>query len=76
MVELEEGQVLRRDVFPQYWDGKSPFTARLATPSEELDYHHMNEGISEFDSESIWWFYYDYVGDLLKAERRKAAKAA
>jgi hypothetical protein len=44
--EREEGQVLRRDIpQPHYWDGQSPFTARLATSSEELDYRCMNEGI-------------------------------
>jgi hypothetical protein len=70
--EREEGQILRRDILqPEYWDGKSPFTARLATPLEELDYHCMNDGISESDSESIWYFYGDIVADFLKVDRDK-----
>jgi hypothetical protein len=72
--ERDEGQILRRDILqPQYWDGKSPFTARLATDSEELDYRCMNDGISESDGESVWHFYGDMVADFLKAEREKAA---
>jgi hypothetical protein len=68
--EREEGQILRRDILPQYWDRKSPFTGRLATPDEEIDYCYMNEGINESASESIWYFYFGFVADMLKAERR------
>jgi hypothetical protein len=72
--EREDGQILRRDIVqPIYWDGLSPFKARLATASEELDYHFMNEGISESDSESLWYFYYnDITPACLDAEREQA----
>ena len=70
----EEGQILRRDIpQPACWDGSSPFTARLATDSEELDYRCMNDGISESDSESIWYFYGDIAANFLQAERENKA---
>jgi hypothetical protein len=70
--ERDEGQILRRDIpQPHYWDGTSPFTARLATPSEERDYFFMREGINEPDGESIWYFYGDIVANFLKADREK-----
>ena len=68
--ERDEGKILRRDIIqPLYWDGSSPFTARLATTAEELDYRHMSEGIDECNSESIWWFYGDFAIAACHAER-------
>jgi hypothetical protein len=70
--DSDEGRVLRRDIVqPRDWDGLSPFTARLATPSEELDYRWMNTGLSDSDGESTWYFYGDMVACILKAERDK-----
>jgi hypothetical protein len=53
----------------QLWDSSSPFTARLATATDELNYYCMNEGLSDSDSKSIWYFYGDVVADFCNARR-------
>ena len=52
--ERQEGRYFRDELSGlRCWDGTSPFEARLATSTEELDYHCMSEGISGSDSELI-----------------------
>jgi hypothetical protein len=68
----------------QLWDGSSPFTARLATPSEELDYGLMYQEMHEelpcaLSGESVWYFYSDIVSNYCTAKRERdepKAKAA
>jgi hypothetical protein len=67
--ERDEGRVFRRDILSSHWDGKSPFTARLATPYEERDFFCMNEGIAGPDGESCWYFYGDIPAAYLKNQR-------
>jgi hypothetical protein len=58
---LLDGLSLMRDSIGPLWDGKAPFTARLASTSEELDYNitadeyrHTQHDVS--DDESILMF--------------------
>jgi hypothetical protein len=67
--QREEGQhlrdgllYLRNKIGARLWDGSSPFTARLATDSEELDYQitareHQKKEQDISDDESILMFH-------------------
>jgi hypothetical protein len=72
--EREEGMILRRDIMESFWDGSSPFTARLATPAEELDYSLMyyeahGESHGGPSGESVWYFYGDFVAAYCRTAR-------
>jgi hypothetical protein len=77
--EREEGHYFREQIPKLYWNGTSPFTARLATSSEHLDFDCMPEGlqgVEELAGESLWYFYGDIPAAFLKAERaQREAKA-
>jgi hypothetical protein len=78
--EREEGMILRRDI-PLYWDGSSPFTARLATPDEELDYSLMyfeahGESHGGPSGESVWYFYGDFAVAYCRTARDKLKSKA
>jgi hypothetical protein len=52
----EEAQELRRGLlYSRAWDGVSPLTARLATESEDFEFH-MNAPENEPDTESFFTF--------------------
>jgi hypothetical protein len=80
--EREEGRILRRDIVqPIYWDGTSPFTARLATASEELDYSLMYyESHGEMHGKSLgeseWYFYGDFAAYYCSAKRHQLENKA
>jgi hypothetical protein len=79
--EREEGMILRRDVMQSLWDGSSPFTARLATPDEELDYSLMyyeahGEPHGRPSGESVWYFYGDFAVAYCRTARAKLKRNA
>ncbi len=70
--EREEGQYFREQMPESWWDGTSPFTPRLATSSEHLDFDCMHEGLQGERApagESFWYFYGDIPAEFLEAER-------
>jgi hypothetical protein len=59
--DREEGRHLRHELLltSGVWDGKSPFTARLATEDEALDYEEIHitaEGDNAKEIESRWYY--------------------
>ncbi len=70
--KTKEGKCFINQIPEGSWDGSSPFTARLATSSEELDYGIMyyekhGQSPDRPEGESVWFFYRDDLADYCKA---------